>query len=144
MAKNVREAMTENPRAMSTSDPVVDAARLMREDHVGSLPVVDEGRLVGMITDRDIAMRVVAEGAEVETTQVGSVYTPEPVTVAPDANLDEALRLMARHQIRRLPVVEGSVLVGIVSQADIAREEKEKTTGELVGAISEPSDTERR
>jgi CBS domain-containing protein len=144
MAKNVRETMTENPRAMSTSDPVVNAARLMREDHVGSLPVVDEGRLVGMITDRDIAMRVVAEGAEVETTQVGSVYTPEPVTVAPDANLDEALRLMARHQIRRLPVVEGSVLVGIVSQADIAREEKEKTTGELVGAISEPSDTERR
>jgi CBS domain-containing protein len=144
MGKNVRDAMTQSPRAMSTSDPVVDAARMMREDHVGSLPVVDNGQLVGMITDRDIAIRVVAEGAEVETTQVGSVYTPEPVTIAPDADLDEALRLMARHQIRRLPVVEGSVLVGILTQADIAREEKEKTTGELVGAISEPSDVERR
>jgi CBS domain-containing protein len=144
MGKNVRDAMTESPRAMNTADPVVDAARLMREDHVGSLPVVEEGRLVGMITDRDIAMRVVAEGAEAETTQVGSVYTPEPVTVAPDADLAEALTLMARHQIRRLPVVEGTVLVGIITQADIAREEKEKTTGELVGAISEPSDTERR
>jgi CBS domain-containing protein len=144
MGKNVRDAMTQSPRAMSTSDPVVDAARMMREDHVGSLPVVDNGQLVGMITDRDIAIRVVAEGAEVETTQVGSVYTPEPVTIAPDADLDEALRLMARHQIRRLPVVEGSVLVGILTQADIAREEKDKTTGELVGAISEPSDVERR
>jgi CBS domain-containing protein len=144
MGKNVRDEMTENPRAMSTSAPVVDAARMMREDHVGSLPVVDEGRLVGMITDRDIAIRVVAEGAEVETTQVGSVYTPEPVTVAPDEDLAEALRLMARHQIRRLPVVEGNVLVGILTQADIAREEKEKTTGELVEAISEPSETERR
>jgi CBS domain-containing protein len=141
--KYVRDAMTENPRVMSTSTPVVDAARMMREDHVGSLPVVDEGRLVGMITDRDIAIRVVAEGAEVETTQVGSVDTPEPVTVTGE-ELDEALRLMARQQIRRLPVVEGSVLVGILTQADIAREEKEKTAGELVGAISEPSDTERR
>jgi CBS domain-containing protein len=144
MGKNVRDEMTENPRVMSTSTPVVDAARMMRVDHVGSLPVVDDGRLVGMITDRDIAIRVVAEGAEVETTQVGSVYTPEPVTVTPDEDLDEALRLMVRHQIRRLPVVEGNVLVGILTQADIAREEKEKTTGELVGAISEPSDTERR
>jgi CBS domain-containing protein len=144
MGKNVRDAMTESPRAMSTSDPVVNAARMMREDHVGSLPVVDNGQLVGMITDRDIAIRVVAEGAEAETTQVGSVYTPEPVTIAPDADIDEALRLMARHQIRRLPVVEGSVLVGILTQADIAREEKEKTTGELVEAISEPSDVERQ
>jgi CBS domain-containing protein len=144
MGKNVRTAMTENPRAMQTSESVVDAARLMRDEHVGSLPVVEDGELVGMITDRDIATRVVAEGAAVETTQVGSVYSPDPVSIPPDADLDEALRLMARHQIRRLPVVEGTRLVGILSQADIAREEEEKTTGGLVEAISEPSGTERR
>jgi CBS domain-containing protein len=144
MAKNVREVMTAGPRVLKASDPVVDAARLMRDDHVGSLPVVEGGRLMGMITDRDITTRVVAERADLETTEVGSVYTREPVTVAPDADLDEALRLMTRHQVRRLPVVEGDRLVGIVSQADIAREEKEKKTGELVEAISEPSEAERR
>jgi CBS domain-containing protein len=144
MARNVREVMTARPRTLKASDPVVDAARLMRDDNVGSLPVVEDGRLVGMITDRDIATRVVAEGAEVETTQVDSVYTRDPVTIGPDEDLDEALRLMARHQVRRLPVVEGDRLIGIVAQADVAREEKEKKTGELVEAISEPSETERR
>jgi CBS domain-containing protein len=144
MARNVREVMTARPRTLKASDGVVDAARLMRDDQVGSLPVVENGRLIGMITDRDIATRVVAEGAEVESTEVGSVYTREPVTVAPDDDLDEALRLMARHQVRRLPVVEGDRLIGIVTQADVAREEKEKKTGELVEAISEPSLTERR
>jgi len=143
MAKHVRDAMTEDPRSIGASEPVVDAARLMREQHVGSLPVTDNEKLVGMITDRDITTRVVAEAADPKTISVGDVYSRDLISVEPDQDLDEALGLMARHQVRRLPVIENGSLVGIVAQADIALREKEKT-GELVGAISEPSAGERR
>ena len=115
----------------------------MREAHIGSLPITDDGKLVGMITDRDITTRVVAEAADLKTTSVGDVSSSDPVSVEPDNDLDEALRLMARHQVRRLPVVENGRLVGIVAQADIALGENEKKTGELVEAISAPSDGER-
>ena len=144
MAKTVGDAMTQNPRSIGASDSVVEAARLMRDEHVGSLPVTEEGRLVGIITDRDITTRVVAEAAVLETTSVGDIYSREPVSVEPDHDLDEALQLMARHQVRRLPVVESGRLVGILAQADVALEEKEKRIGELVEAISEPSEAERR
>jgi CBS domain-containing protein len=143
MAKQVRDAMTEDPRSIGASEPVVDAARLMREQHVGSLPVTDNEKLVGMITDRDITTRVVAEAADPKMISVGDVYSRDPISVEPDQDLDEALRLMARHQVRRLPVIENGSLVGIVAQADIALRENEKT-GELVEAISEPSAGERR
>jgi CBS domain-containing protein len=143
MAKRVRDAMTENPRSIGASEPVVDAARLMREQHVGSLPVTDSEKLVGMITDRDITTRVVAEAADPKMMSVGDVYSRDLISVEPDQDLDEALRLMARHQVRRLPVIENGSLVGIVAQADIALRENEKT-GELVEAISEPSAGERR
>jgi CBS domain-containing protein len=131
--------MTAEPRSVDSSQPIVEAARLMRDEDVGSLPVVDDGRLMGMITDRDIAVRVVAEGRTPEATTVGEAFTRDPVTVEPDHDLDEALLLMARHQVRRLPVVEGERLVGILAQADVALAEKEKKTGEVVEAISEPS-----
>ena len=144
MAKSVRDTMTENPRSIGTSASVVEAARLMREEHIGSLPITDDERLVGMITDRDITTRVVAEAADPKITPVGDVYSRDLVSVEPDKDLGEALQLMARHQVRRLPVVENGRLVGIVAQADIARGESEKQTGELVEAISEPSDGERR
>jgi CBS domain-containing protein len=144
MAKSVREAMTENPRSISHSSTVVEAARLMREEHIGSLPITDDEELVGMITDRDITTRVVAEAADPTVTSVGDVYSRDLISVEPDEDLDEALQLMARHQVRRLPVVENGRLVGIVAQADIALTETEKKTGELVEAISEPSDGERR
>ncbi len=143
MAKNVREAMTEDPRSIGTSASVVEAARLMREQHIGSLPVIEDERLVGMITDRDITTRVVAESAAPETTSVGDVYSRDLISVEPDHDLEEALQLMARHQVRRLPVVENGRLVGLVAQADIALKENERT-GELVGAISEPSEDERK
>ena len=143
MATSVRDTMTENPRSIKASAPVVEAARLMREEHIGSLPVTDDGQLVGMITDRDITTRVVAEAADPMKTSVGDVYSQDLITVEPGKDLDEALQLMARHQIRRLPVVEAGRLVGIVAQADIAISENEKT-GELVEAISEPSERERR
>ena len=143
MAKNVRDAMTADPRSIGASASVVEAARLMREQHIGSLPVTEDDRLVGMITDRDITTRVVAESAVPETTSVGDVYSRDLISVEPNSDLDEALRLMARHQVRRLPVVENDRLVGMVAQADIALKESERT-GELVGAISERSEEERK
>ena len=144
MAKSVRDMMTKNPRSIATSAPVVEAARLMRAEHIGSLPITDDEQLVGMLTDRDITTRVVAEAADPKATSVGDVYSRDLISVEPDNDLEDALQLMARHQVRRLPVVENGRLVGIVAQADIALRENETKTGELVGAISAPSQGERR
>jgi CBS domain-containing protein len=143
MAKSVRDAMTQDPRSIGQSASVVEAARLMRESDVGSLPITDDEQLVGMITDRDITTRVVAEAADPKTTSIGEVYSQDLISVGPDDNLDEALRLMARHQVRRLPVVENGRLVGIVAQADIALRADEQRTGELVEAISARSEGDR-
>ena len=143
MANSVRDAMTADPRSIGKSVSVVEAARLMREQDIGSLPITDDERLVGMITDRDITMRVVAEAADPNATSVEDVYSRDLISVAPDNDLEEALGLMARHQVRRLPVVEDGRLVGIVAQADIALSENETKTGELVEAISAPSEGDR-
>jgi CBS domain-containing protein len=146
MENSVRDAMTEDPRSIGPSASVVEAARLMRDEHIGSLPITDGDTLLGMVTDRDITTRVVAEAADLATTSVGDVYSQDLISVEADKDLEEALRLMARHQVRRLPVVEDGRLVGIVAQADIALilSEDEKKTGELVEAISERSEGERR
>jgi CBS domain-containing protein len=144
IVNSVRDAMTEDPRSIGKSVSVVEAARLMREQDIGSLPITDDEKLVGMITDRDITTRVVAEAADPKMTSVEDVYSRDLISVEPDKDLEEALRLMARHQVRRLPVVENGRLVGIVAQADIALRENEKKTGELVEAISEPLEGERR
>ena len=144
MAKSIREAMTENPRSIGTSGSIVEAARMMRDEHVGSLPVVDEGQLVGMITDRDITTRVVAAGSDANSAVVKDHYSPDPVVIDCNATLDDALQLMAVNHLRRLPVVEDTRLVGIIAQADYAVEEKEKKTGALLQAISEAPETERR
>jgi len=146
MVNRVRDAMTGDPRSIGPSASVVEAARLMRNEHIGSLPITDGDTLVGMITDRDITTRVVAEAADLATTTVGDVYSQDLISVEPDKDLAEALGLMARHQVRRLPVVQDGRLVGIVAQADIALilSDDEKKTGELVEAISERSEGERR
>ena len=144
MAKSVRDAMTEDPRSIGASASVVEAARLMREEHIGSLPITDDQQLVGMITDRDITTRVVAEAADPKLTSVGDVSSGDPISIEPEKDLEEALLLMARHQVRRLPVVDNGKLVGIVAQADIALTENEKKSGKLLEAISEPSERERR
>jgi CBS domain-containing protein len=144
MEKSVRDAMSEGPRSIETSASVVEAARLMREADVGSIPITDGDQLVGMITDRDITTRVVAEGADVETTPVGDVCSRDVTTIKPDEDHEEAVEVMARHQIRRLPVVENGRLIGLVAQADIALAGNETKTGELVEAISEPSEAARR
>ena len=138
MGKNIRDLMTENPRAVRPDDPVVDAARVLRDENVGSLPVIDGDRLIGMITDRDIALRVVAEGRDPGSVSVNEIASRDLVTAESTADLDDALRLMARHQIRRLPVTEEGRLVGILAQADVASEVGDKETGRLVEAISEP------
>ncbi len=138
MGKNIRDAMTSNPRGVDTSTTVVEAARLMKSEDVGPLPVVEGERLVGMVTDRDIVLRVVAEGKDPQSSTVGEIASRDLVTVDPQQDLDEALRLMAQHQVRRLPVVEeDGRLVGILAQADIARQGKDDKTGHVVQEISE-------
>jgi len=97
---------------------------------------VQDGRLVGIVTDRDIVVRVVAEGRDANVTTVKEIASTDLVTVAPGDDLDVALNLLAQRQVRRLPVVEGERLVGIVAQADIARLGKDKKTGEVVEEIS--------
>ena len=138
MGTKIAEVMTQRPRAVTVQTTVREAARLMEEEDVGSLPVVDEGvRLIGIVTDRDLAVRVVGRGLDSDTTVVGDVASRDVVALTPDHDLDEALRLMAREQVRRVPiVVREHELVGMLAQADVARAEKEKTAGEVVGAIS--------
>jgi CBS domain-containing protein len=136
MGKSVRDTMTSQPTSIDVSQSVGDAARVMRDEDVGSLPVTDQGRLIGVITDRDIAVRVVAEG-RADSATVADALSRNPITVTPEHDLDDALKLMARHQVRRIPVVEDERLVGIVAQADVALVAKEKQTGELVESISE-------
>jgi CBS domain-containing protein len=138
MAKNVRDAMTSNPRSIESSTMVADAAKLMKAEDVGSLPIVEGDQLVGMVTDRDIVIRVVAEGKVPQSTTVGEIASRDLVTVDPEQDLDEALRLMAQHQVRRLPVAEeDGRLVGILAQADVAREGNDAQTGQVVQEISE-------
>ena len=137
MAESIRELMTKDPRTLSSGSTAMEAAQLMRDEDAGIVPVVDGDKLVGTVTDRDIAIRVVAEGKSPESTTVGEIASRELVTIDPQQELDEALRLMARHQVRRLPVVEeDGKLVGIVAQADIARNASDAQTGDLVEDIS--------
>jgi CBS domain-containing protein len=138
MGTKIAEVMTQRPRAVTAQTTVREAARLMEEEDVGSLPVVDEGEhLIGIVTDRDVAVRVVGRGLDSDKTVVGDVASRDVVALTPDHDLDEALRLMAREQVRRVPiVVREHVLVGMLAQADIAHAEKEKTVGEVVEAIS--------
>jgi CBS domain-containing protein len=144
MAKKVRDAMTAEPRSAEPSQSLVEAAQVMKQEDVGSLPVVEGGRLLAVLTDRDIVVRAVAKGVDLQATRVGDVASREPVTVGPEEDLDEALRLMARHQVRRLPVVDDQRLVGMLAQADVASEAKASKTGEVVEEISQPSGGERR
>jgi CBS domain-containing protein len=133
----IQELMTVKPRTVKTGDSIVDAAKLMRGEDAGIAPIVDGERLVGVVTDRDIAIRVVAEGKDPTTTKVEEIASENLVTVKPGQDLDDALRLMAQHQVRRIPVVEhDGKLVGIVAQADVARHADAKRTGEVVEEIS--------
>ena len=137
MAKTVREVMTSNPCSIDAGKTVAYAAKMMRDEDVGIAPIVEGDRLVGVLTDRDIAVRVVADGRDPEQVKVTEVASRDVVTLDPQQDLDEALRLMARNQVRRLPVVEeDGRLAGVVAQADVAQEADERQTGEVVEQIS--------
>jgi CBS domain-containing protein len=132
-----REIMTGGVECARTSDTLVDAARLMRDLGVGALPICgDDDRLAGMITDRDIVVHCVAEGGDPSSTKVEALAEGKPVTIGADDSLAETLRTMSEHQVRRLPVIDGDRLVGIVSQADVARNLPDELVGDLVAAIS--------
>jgi CBS domain-containing protein len=137
MAQMIRDLMTRGRRTIDTAGSAVDAARMMRDEDVGLIPIVESDHLVGTVTDRDIAVRLVAEGKSPEKTRVADIASRELVTIDPDQDVDEALRLMAKHQVRRLPVVEeDGKLVGIVAQADIAKHVSAVQTGDVVEKIS--------
>jgi CBS domain-containing protein len=137
MGMKIHESMSDKPCAIDADKPVSYAAKMMRDEDVGFAPIVEGDRLVGTLTDRDIAVRVVAEGRDPDETLVREVATDNLITVEPEADLDEAMKLMARHQVRRLAVVHEGRLVGVVAQADVARDAKAKATGEVVEEISE-------
>jgi len=138
MGQRIREVMTSNPSTIEPDKNVVEAARIMKQEDAGVVPVTENGRLTGMVTDRDIAIRVVAEGKDPQSTAVREVASTDLVTIDPQQDLDEALRLMAKHQVRRLPVVEeDGRLVGLVAQADVAREGDDTQTGQVVQEISD-------
>jgi CBS domain-containing protein len=129
--------MTSNPRSIEPSTPVQEVAKLMRDEDVGPIPIVENGTVTGIVTDRDIVLNVVAEGSDPSSTPVSQIASRDLVTIDPEQSLDEALRLMAQHQVRRLPVVEeDGKLVGIVAQADVARQADDQRTGEVVEQIS--------
>jgi CBS domain-containing protein len=137
MGKSIQDVMTSNPCAIEADQPVAYAAKMMKDEDVGLAPIVEGDRLIGTLTDRDIAVRVVAEGRDPQTVAVREVASTDVVTVDSQQDLDEALKLMARHQVRRLPVVEeDGRLVGVIAQADVADEAKAKKVGEVVEEIS--------
>ena len=137
----VREVMTTGVETLTPETDVVMVARKMKDLNVGSIPVVEGERLIGIITDRDIVTRVVAEGKHPQSEQARNCLTPDPTTIAPDADVQEASELMAREQIRRLPVVEGGRLVGFLSIGDLAVDAgKDKLVGDALEKISEPSE----
>jgi CBS domain-containing protein len=139
VGKSISDVMSSNPCAIDADKPVAYAAKMMKDEDVGLAPIVEGDRLVGTLTDRDIVTRVVAEGKDPQSVRVREVASTSLVTVDPQQDLDEALGLMARHQVRRLPVAqEDGRLVGVLAQADVAREAQDKQTGELVEEISKP------
>jgi CBS domain-containing protein len=125
----IRKLVFVKPRTVKAGDSVVEAAKLMRGEETGIAPIVEDGRLIGVVTANDIVLRVVAEGRDPRTTRVEDVASRDVVTIDPDQDLDEALALMAHHDVRRLPVIEeDGTLVGIVAHADVLRHvEAERT-----------------
>ena len=136
MAKCVRDAMTRDVRTATPAQSLTDAARMMKSEDAGAIPVEEDGRLVGIITDRDIVVRAVAEGIDPSLLLISDVISRPVVAVTPGQDLDEALELMAQYQVRRLPVVEeDDEVVGILAQADVALNVMEKRAGETLEEI---------
>lgn len=141
--KTCRDVMTREVKCCLETDTVDQAAQLMKDQDVGPVPIVEEGsgRLIGIVTDRDLAVKVVAEGRDPTATRISDIMTSNLVTCGPSDSLDQAVRLMEEHQIRRIPVCDDSGRIqGIIAQADIATRTREpRKTAEMVQKISEPS-----
>jgi CBS domain-containing protein len=137
MAKTAREVMSPDAKCVGEDDSVTEAARMMSELEVGALPICgNDDRLKGMITDRDIVTKVLAQGRDPSSTRAGELGEGKPVTIGADDSVGEALQTMKAHAVRRLPVIDGHDLVGIVSQGDLAQNVDEEDVGDLVEAIS--------
>ena len=133
----LRDVMTPNPRTLDPNATLQDAARLMRDEDTGVVPLIENGRPVGLITDRDIVVRAVAEGSSLDRP-VRELATDDLVTAEPDMSTRDAAELMGEHQVRRLLVCEGERLVGVASIGDIAvKEGKERRVGDAIGEISQ-------
>lgn len=142
--KKCKDVMTQDPVCCLPTDTVSKAAQLMKDENVGSIPVVEDEetmKLIGIVTDRDLALQVVAPEWDAETKQVDEVMTYEVITCRADDDLQKAVDAMAQHQLRRMPVIDGDHrIVGIISQADVAtRVEKPEEVAEMVKEISQPT-----
>jgi CBS domain-containing protein len=137
MGKSARDIMTGDAECVQETDSILDAAKALADRDVGAMPICGEDeRLKGMLTDRDIVVKVLAQGKDPGSTKVSEIAEGKPVTIGADDSIEEALRTMSEHKVRRLPVIDGHELVGIISQADIARNLDDEKTGDLVEAIS--------
>jgi CBS domain-containing protein len=135
---SARDIMTGGVECVGENETLADAARKMRDLDVGSLPICGEdNRLKGMLTDRDIVVKCIAQGGDPSSTRAGDYAEGKPVTVGADDPVQEILRTMSQYRVRRLPVIDGHDLVGMVSQADVARNLPEEMVGDLVEAISQ-------
>ena len=137
--KKARDIMTPDPECIGENDSALDAAKRLAELDVGAMPICGEDeRLKGMLTDRDIVVKVLAQGKDPASVRAGElgVGDGQTVTIGADDSVEEALHTMAEYKVRRLPVIDGHTLIGMVSQADLARNVEEEDVGELVEAIS--------
>ena len=140
MASKARDIMTPDTECIGENDTLLDAAKRLAELNVGAMPICGEDeRLKGMLTDRDIVVKALAQGRDPGSTTAGELGDGKPVTIGADDSVDLALQTMKDHDVRRLPVIDGHDLVGMVSQADIARTLAEEKVGDLVEAISSGS-----
>jgi CBS domain-containing protein len=139
MPKVAREVMTLNPECIGENQSLLDAARKMAERGYGAMPICGEdNRLKGMLTDRDIVVKAIAKGKDPAGTRAGELAEGKPITIGADDSLEETLQTMAQFKIRRLPVIDGHDLVGIVAVADVARQlGDDRAKGDLIETISE-------
>jgi CBS domain-containing protein len=128
MTRTVEEVMTRDPRTVNADDAIIEAARIMRDSDIGDAVVIDDGQVNGIVTDRDIVVRGVADGRDAGSTPVSEVCTTGVETIDPGASVDDALRLMREHDIRRLPVTKNGRPVGILSLGDLAVEREPEST----------------
>jgi CBS domain-containing protein len=134
MGQQIKDVMTPGAVSCGIRDTVADAARVMKQEAIGDVLVLDDGQLCGMVTDRDIVVRVIAEGRDPETTALGDICSSDVLTVRPDDSATHAVQLMTERAVRRIPIVDGDKIVGIVTMGDLAVERDERSALAAVSA----------